>query len=82
MMQPLLERHYRLKTGKEVDLVWQALDSPTSAEYAAIDAQNGATVAALVTAMVLTPEQGAEILGRNRDSMFAGIKPSDDAYEI
>lgn len=82
MMQPLLERHYRLKTGEEVDLVWQALDSPTSAEYAAIDAQNGTTVAALVTAMVLTPEQGAEILGRNSDSMFAGIKPSDDAYEI
>jgi hypothetical protein len=82
MMQPLLERHYRLKTGADVDLVWQALDSPTSAEYAAIDAQNGNTVASLVTSMVLTPEQGAEILGRNRDSMFAGIKPSDDAYEI
>lgn len=82
MMQEVLERHYRLKTGEEVDLVWQALDSPTSAEYAAIDAQNGNTVASLVTSMVLTPEQGAEILGRNSDSMFAGIKPSDDAYEI
>lgn len=82
MMQPLLERHYRLKTGEEVDLVWQALDSPTSAEYAAIDAQNGTTVAALVTAMVLTPEQGAEVLAKNKDSMFSGIRPSDDAYEI
>lgn len=82
MMQPLLERHYRLKTGEEVDLVWQALDSPTSAEYAAIDAQNGTTVASLVTAMVLTPEQGAEMLAKNEDSMFAGITAPNDAYEI
>ena len=47
-----------------------ALDSPTAAGYADIDSKNGATIAALVAQMVLTPSQGAAILSQNKESMF------------
>lgn len=81
-MQPLLEMHYRIARQIEgiaepVKITWLPLDSPTAAEYAAIDAQNGATVAALVGNMVINPEQGAAILSANKESMFYGLPQAD-----
>jgi hypothetical protein len=55
------------------------LDSPTAAEYADIDSKNGATIAGLVSQMVLTPSQGAAILSQSKDSMFYGHIEQQDS---
>ena len=79
-LQPLLEAHYRIvckleNIETEPKVTWLPLDSPTAAEFAEIDSKNGATIAALVGQMVLSPEQGATILAQNKESMFWGVEP-------
>ena len=74
-MMPLLERHYAIECQllgdtDGVTVAWMPLDSPTAAEFADIDSKNGATIAALVAQMVLTPSQGAAILSNSKDSIF------------
>jgi len=83
-MMPLLERHYAIECqllgdSDGVTVTWMALDSPTAAEYAEIDNKNGATIAQLVSQMVLTPAQGAMILSQNKDSMFFGHIEKQDS---
>lgn len=85
-MMPLLERHYSIECqllgdAEGVTVTWMALDSPTAQEFAEIDSKNGATIAGLVSQMVLTPSQGAAILSQSKDSMFFGHIEQNDELE-
>ena len=83
-MMPLLERHYAIECqllgdSDGVTVTFMPLDSPTAAEFADIDSKNGATIAGLVSQMVLTPSQGAAILSQSKESMFYGHIEQQDS---
>jgi len=85
-MMPLLERHYSIECqllgdADGVTVTWMPLDSPTAAEYADIDSKNGATIAGLVSQMVLSPREGAMILNQQKESIFYGHIGQDNELD-
>ena len=75
----ILLRHYQLlsmsEKGKDLnlDIVWDAIDTPTALEQAQIESQQAQTDATLVGAGIVAPEEVRTILRANDDSRFRNL---------
>ena len=86
---PLMTRHYQvfLKSAgagvQPIRVKWEALDSPTAAEWAEINLKKSQTAGTYIDKMVLDPGQVFDALRRDENSDFYGLDdgPEDPTNE-
>lgn len=81
-LTPVLDRHYQLLMRSwgldaHVDLTWQALDSPTAAEYAELELKAAQRDQALQQAGAIDATDIRNRLRRDRDGAYFGIEEVD-----
>lgn len=93
-LTPALDRHYQLLMRSwgldaHIDYTWQALDTPTAAEYADLDLKRAQADQALQATGAIDAEDIRDRIRRDRDSPYFGIEAgvlepmdSDDGGEV
>ena len=81
-LSPALDRHYQLLMrswglDQAIDFTWQALDTPTAAEYADLDLKRAQADQVLQSTGALDAEDIRDRLRRDRDGAYYGIEAGE-----